>query len=702
MDSSTIEEGFTAPLADDGDEEVRLLAALENDALQVEHADSVRLEQQIAESMDMDNSCGTQNLFGTEDFTRLDAVTSSIECVSQTRASSYKSEPIETIDGYSAENTFGLARTRLDNSGIKQFWETGFWNDFLDPNKTFLSSFDQSFKRPVDPTFTQSSLETEDETWLERPSKSVKVFATFMDHVRDTTVMNWKDQRDAEWQTAIYRWHSMLCRWSSSVKIVEQLLDCQGFTAQAQLLVDVFHHKAPATIMKRCRSMSRITNFFIDHGREFPCDESQCYEFLCIERANGAPPSRIKSFLEALMFCRHVLGVVEFEPMVMSRRCQGVAALDVHHKVKQAEPLSVKQLEMLHDVLADDSEIWNRTFAGMLLFCVYSRSRWSDAQHGEKFLEDISESGACAYIEVSTGIHKTARSLQMKHLYLPLVAPCEGVVDGNWGEMWCKCRRELGIHDLQNFPLMPAPNSDHEPTERPLSSTEAGSWMRALLKVDCANKAVRYSSHSLKATCLSYAAKRGLSFEDRLSLGYHTQNLKMALVYSRDGASRPLRVLEALLKEIRNKTFNPNDTRSGRLSKLPTFQIDANVSQASDSIGSFEAVSPVERVETVDAVTAEKQDRESDEVSDHATTGSDTESDVETTVRPKMSFKDIEAPEGTWLHQHVKLNTLHLMKAENRVVFLCGRKTGNMFKVAQLRHPFDAPKCRQCFRAKLD
>ena len=68
----------------------------------------------------------------------------------------------------------------------------------------------------------------------------------------------------------------------------------------------------------------------------------------------------------------------------------------------------------------------------------------------------------------------------------------------------------------------------------------------------------------MKATCFSFAAKRGCSFEDRLSLRYHTQSLKMALVYSSDGASRPLRVLESILKEIR-----VNDTRSGRVSSLP-------------------------------------------------------------------------------------------------------------------------------------
>ena len=172
-------------------------------------------------------------------------------------------------------------------------------------------------------------------------------------------------------------------------------------------------------------------------------------------------------------------------------------------------------------------EIWNRVFAGMLLFCVYARSRWSDAQHGSTFLEDFDDSGQCFYIEVATGVHKTAKALQLRHMYLPLVAPCIGVVSENWGSQWCASRRALGIHDLKVFPLT-APDSMQEPTERPLSSSEAGSWMRALLSIDGTNKQVRFSSHSLKATCLSFAAKRGCSFEDRLSLGYHTHSLKMA------------------------------------------------------------------------------------------------------------------------------------------------------------------------------
>ena len=132
---------------------------------------------------------------------------------------------------------------------------------------------------------------------LERKPKVAKVTSTFMDHVRDTTIMNWREQRDAEWQTAIYRWHAMLCTWSVNVKVVEQMVMQDGFQAQAQLLVDIFYN------------MARITNYFVDRGCKFPFNESQIYEFMCVERENGAPSSRLKGYIETMTFCRHVLGV---------------------------------------------------------------------------------------------------------------------------------------------------------------------------------------------------------------------------------------------------------------------------------------------------------------------------------------------------------------------------------------------------------
>ena len=674
-------------------------AAAENLALELEHSESMQRETEIASDM---HGPLAEQFTAVPGFSHdgHDFFGMSFDDIDARSSSSRGADAAVTVTpGYSAENTFGFARVALQPEGVKHFWETGFWNDFMNPDVSFLSSFDGNFKRPFDNTFDGASEEVAEVA--ERKPKTLKQGATFMDHVRDVPVASWKDQRDAEWQVAIFRWHAMLSVWDPKVTVVGQMMALDGFGAQAQLLVDIFCNRAPATVMKRCRSMSRMTNYFIARGRSFPCDESQVYEFMCVERSAGAPCSRLKGFIEALTFCRHVLGVTEFDSATTSRRCQGVASLDVHHKLKQSEPLSVKQLVMLHGVLFEDDEIWNRVFAGMLLFCVYARSRWSDAQHGEKLLEDLDSSGACAYIEVSTGVHKTAKALQLRHMYLPLVAPCEGVTSGNWGTEWCRVRKELGIHDLSVYPLMPAPNSQREATVRPLSTSEAGSWMRDLLKIDNADKSQRFSSHSLKATCLSYAAKRGLPFEDRLSLGYHTHSLKMALVYSRDGASRPLRVLETLLREIRLKRFDPNDTRSGRLSQLQKLEADEK-SETFDDVGkSFEIVSQVSSENFLPVSEAGDAGENVDD-SDHATTGSESESDVETTVLPRVSYKDIKAPEGTRLHQHLKLKTLHLMKTENRVVFLCGRKTSHLYGVAEGRQPFDTPKCRQCFRAKLD
>ena len=140
--------------------------------------------------------------------------------------------------------------------------------------------------------------------------------------------------------------------------------------------------------MKRCRGLARITNYFVDRGMSFPCSENHFYSFLNVERNNNAPPSRLKGIFEALVFARHVFGVVEFQHLIDSRRCLGACGNDPFHIVKQARPSTVKQLCRLHSVLESGEEDWDRLFAGMALYCTYSRSRWADAQHTEEIIYD--------------------------------------------------------------------------------------------------------------------------------------------------------------------------------------------------------------------------------------------------------------------------------------------------------------------------
>eukprot|EP00435_Cladocopium_sp_Y103_P061907 s913_g23.t1 len=153
-----------------------------------------------------------------------------------------------------------------------------------------------------------------------------------------------------------------------------------------------------------------------------------------------------------------------------------------------------------------------------------------------------------------------------------MVAPVKGVSGSDWCTPWMNLRCAMGIALPPEGLIMPAPDRHGQATERPLESGECGKWLRRLLGLD-ASEGVhdqrRVSSHSLKSTMLSFAAKRGLSVPDRLLLGYHASHMQMSLVYSRDGAAASLLLLERMIDEIVSGKFKPDSTRSGRIVESP-------------------------------------------------------------------------------------------------------------------------------------
>ena len=64
---------------------------------------------------------------------------------------------------------------------------------------------------------------------------------------------------------------------------------------------------------------------------------------------------------------------------------------------------------------------------------------------------------------------------------------------------------------------MVASDVSGQPLQRAVETDEAGAWLRLLLceQLERADSSRVISSHSLKSTMLSYAAKRGLSRPDR-------------------------------------------------------------------------------------------------------------------------------------------------------------------------------------------
>ena len=455
----------------------------------------------------------------------------------------------------------------LPSRELEMPWESGFWNKFLDPNVTAWDMMTRGIKRPApfhaEPVIHDALDDTVEQRVIAKQTVEVK---NFLQHIRDVPEKTWREEREAVWETAIRRWILLLEQWEApEAPLIAAIQNKESFVEKAQIMVDVFYNKAPQTLMKRVNSLAKLCHSLHGLGVRFPCNEEEFYLFLKGEASRKAPASRLKAFFESLVFCRHVLGVESLQQVVCSRRCLGASASTALSCLRQAEPFSVPQLRKLHEVLRNGPELWDQVMSGMVLFCVYGRSRWSDSQHAENLLPDFDNQGKLQFLEIQSSVHKTARAFHLRHMFLPVAAPATGVTDDCWGEQWMRVRDTLRINNLSVYPLMPAPDSVLEPTRRPISTAEAKRWIHHLLGPELVKPGAKLTSHSCKCTCLSFMAKRGVNFEDRLVLGYHTNKLRMAMTYSRDSAARPLAILAQVLTEIREGTFDPDCTRSGRL-----------------------------------------------------------------------------------------------------------------------------------------
>ena len=109
--------------------------------------------------------------------------------------------------------------------------------------------------------------------------------------------------------------------------------------------------------------------------------------------------------------------------------------------------------------------------------------------------------------------------------------------------------------------MQPAPdlNKDGAWLCRPLTCSETTMVSRCLLQIDDRD----VTSHSLKTTCLSWAAKAERPREQRRLLGRHSSALQDAdSVYARDLAVAPVKALQRVLLLIREGEFSPDQPRS--------------------------------------------------------------------------------------------------------------------------------------------
>ena len=302
--------------------------------------------------------------------------------------------------------------------------------------------------------------------------------------------------------------------------------------------------KATSTIVKRSMDLLRFKSWCDLHDKQFiPFSENVLWQFLR-DLQHSAKPSGLQSILQSVNFAIHVLGCQYEGISLASVRVKGICA---GHKalalqIKHAPPLSVDQIVHLEMLCCSSSDQYLKLLYGSILIALYARSRWKDIQgaHSIDFDPDTFEP---QYIELPSQHFKTAAMLAKKLHFLPITAIAFSISGQPWIHHYIQARHHLSlpVSGKLSSPFLPA-KADDQLSSEPVTSSQITKLLRELFQ----NDLVR--SHSLKHTCLSFAAKRGLDPHIRKLLGYHLDRSEVTLAtYSRDLLAEPLRQLKLLL-----------------------------------------------------------------------------------------------------------------------------------------------------------
>ena len=377
-----------------------------------------------------------------------------------------------------------------------------------------------------------------------------------------------------KWQKALERWYVLVTQ-DPTVSLVGASIVGLDMSDGMLSLRELFGKKSHSTVDKRGSALLKYLKYMHEnhpHRPAFPLS-TQCTDlYIKHLKVAKAKASQVSSFTEAVRFAVHVVGMSAdasssgqlFSPWALGY--QGLLTVNKDER-QPSLVLTVRQVECLEESLWDEGlGLVDRYASGAFLFCLFSRSRISDVRKVHGFVVDVVVEGDSArgFLECGTRSHKTALQTKAVGVSMPLVAPINGVRSVPWGLQFLKISDEVGLpfRTRERGPLLPAPAQAGGWTSRAVSSTEAGSWLRALLsRVNACGDGV--TGHSLKSTTLDWAGKYGLSDRDQTLLGHHALKGESMYSYMRDKLASPLRAYEQMLQSVRHSLFWPDSTRSG-------------------------------------------------------------------------------------------------------------------------------------------
>ena len=562
---------------------------------------------------------------------------------------------------------------------LKLPWEQGLYKSLFEPDPlaTSLSMY---------PSPVQDSRVTSEDASSEKPmraktaAKSLRVFKQHLD-------VAYEDRVAKLAEVSLGKLVAFVDALPDSCKPVSWPTVYEECVEYLQACVGV---KSPLTIEKRANSLLQYLRWAAKEG---VCanlfTEEIFWSYVQSLKRTLAPASRGPAVASALRFAAHVLGVA-CPRTVLSRRCLGLLEQMEAAKgpVKQASPLSVEDLLVLHGMLkAEERAAWDRAAAAYLLVCAYGRARAGDFSRVDSIMIDLE--GDEGFVEVLLKTHKGAKKSKLKNQLVPVLIPATGVDGSPWVSLAMSAFEAVGLSlkgHIGGALFRPPTSHEGAPGRREVRSAEVSELLRSFLGESGPQRCI--SSHSLKATCLSWASKYGVTPECQNVLGRHSDSIRgSAPLYSRDLCAAPVRQLQQIIRAIHESRFFPDSSRS---LYFPKERMRAVVIEIKDELAEVDSPrsvagerpnehppEPVCEEPPRDAESSGGSSPESSldsaesSSSAESTSGSESEdcqAPPKRVARPSWPAKDL------WMHRKSKV--VHVAKAHTgagTAIFACGR-----------------------------
>ena len=484
-----------------------------------------------------------------------------------------------------------------------------------------------------------------------------------------------------------------------------------GLAAQ---LDHCFAHKATATILKRWYAARRFARWRRSHSDQSPFwNEQAVYEYLQHLHVTHAPATRGLQLIEAVGFMQTTFGIDGAKAILSSGRCRGLALKMTSWKrvLKQAPPLSILMIKHLETLTSSADRLVDRVAAGNFLFCCLASSRFSDVQRSGGLRLDVDENNN-GLIRAEVLEHKTYQRNKANKQLLPLIALTRGLEPHSWALAWIKARSEAGL-PLDASAALLNPVDDSTFSSVPVTTGVATTWLRDLLSESaCLPQEVSaVSTHSLKTTLLTWAARYGMTVDDRRLMGHHLDpHVRSVATYNRDLLVNIHVKIAVMLKDMRKGTFDPEASVGQRIAEASLDDLFKDKSQPDrTSLGDDDGLmTPTEPAFVEDVALPEEGHPDELEhlletpvvsatVQPPSITSSESEEPSSGEEPASVDLIGLIIEDGYDLFAHVQSSCAHVAKSPASR-FLCGRQATWRYELSDPALVARLSLCSQCVK----